>query len=233
MACRSHSLNYEGPPRNHPLRQHRNTHRRPVIVANYQRLIIAGFENLVVRAYFPHPEDRPKSALWVYSHSHRPARSEPVPGRSRTAIQESSDSVRHERLEASSSHGHLPHAIDLRQLLRHDRGGRVKYIWPLVSTAIKVSASMKSASLPGFTFRYEGLLKIRGSAAAALMAACTSRAAASMSWSSENCNVTLVDPRELDGEVISVTSAICPNCCSSGVATDEAMVFRTRPANWR
>src|ERR1035438_6199791 len=60
------------------------------------------------------------------------------------------------------------------------------------------------------------------------MAACTSRAAASMSRSRSNCNVTLVDPRALD-EVISVTAAIRPNWRSSGVATDEAIVSGLAP----
>ena len=38
----------------------------------------------------------------------------------------------------------------------------------------------------------------------------------------------LVDPSELD-DVISVTAAIRPNCRSSGVATDEAMVSGLAP----
>src|SRR5580698_7837741 len=60
------------------------------------------------------------------------------------------------------------------------------------------------------------------------MAACTSRAAASMSRSRANCRVTLVDPSELD-EVISVTAAILPNWRSSGVATEDAMVAGLAP----
>ncbi len=60
------------------------------------------------------------------------------------------------------------------------------------------------------------------------MAACTSRAAASMSRSRSNCSVMLVDPRALD-EVISVTAAMRPNCRSSGVATEEAMVSGLAP----
>src|SRR5579872_3893676 len=60
------------------------------------------------------------------------------------------------------------------------------------------------------------------------MAACTSRAAASMSRFKSNCSVMLVDPSALD-EVISVTSAIRPNWRSSGVATDEAIVSGLAP----
>src|ERR1700691_3634662 len=62
------------------------------------------------------------------------------------------------------------------------------------------------------------------------MAACTSRAAASMFRLRSNCIVMLVDPRLLD-EVISVTDAIRPNCRSRGVATDEAIVSGLAPGN--
>src|ERR1700730_3767483 len=60
------------------------------------------------------------------------------------------------------------------------------------------------------------------------MAACTSRAAASISRFRSNCSVTLLDPRLLE-EVISVTEAILPNCRSSGVATEEAIVAGLAP----
>ena len=103
------------------------------------------------------------------------------------------------------------------------------YIWPLVRTG-EVRASMKMGESAGFTFRYEGLLgRLDGRLPrAALMAACTSRAAASMSRFRSNCSVMLVDPRALD-EVISVTAAIRPNWRSSGVATDDAMVSGLAP----
>src|SRR5271168_5230771 len=60
------------------------------------------------------------------------------------------------------------------------------------------------------------------------MPASTSRAAASMLRLKSNCRVTLVLPRELD-EVISVMPAIWPNCRSSGVATEEAMICALPP----
>src|SRR5580658_10911024 len=44
-----------------------------------------------------------------------------------------------------------------------------------------------------------------------------------------NCSVMLEDPKPLD-DVISVTEAIRPNCRSSGVATDDAMVSALAPA---
>ena len=89
---------------------------------------------------------------------------------------------------------------------------------------------MKMGESAGFTFRYDGFLgRLDGKVPrAALMAACTSRAAASMSRSRVNCRVMLVDPRELD-EVISLTAAIRPNWRSSGVATDEAIVAGLAP----
>src|SRR5438477_11570528 len=60
------------------------------------------------------------------------------------------------------------------------------------------------------------------------MAACTSRAAASILRLRSNCRVTLVEPRELV-EVIWLTPAMRPNCRSSGVATAEAMVSGLAP----
>ncbi len=62
------------------------------------------------------------------------------------------------------------------------------------------------------------------------MAASTSRAAASISRFRSNCSVMLVAPRLLD-EVISVTEAIWPNCRSSGVATEDAMVSGLAPGS--
>src|SRR5437773_10431487 len=82
----------------------------------------------------------------------------------------------------------------------------------------------------GFTFRYVGLFgspdgsKLR----AALIAACTSRAAPSMSRFKSNCSVMRVDPSE-DDDVISVTPAMRPNARSSGVATVAAIVSGLAP----
>src|SRR5436309_14903887 len=62
------------------------------------------------------------------------------------------------------------------------------------------------------------------------MAACTSRAAASIFRLRSNCKVIDVEPRELV-EVISVTPAIRPNWRSSGVATAEAIVSGLAPGS--
>ena len=67
---------------------------------------------------------------------------------------------------------------------------------------------------------------------AALMAACTSRAAASILRFKSNCIVIDVDPRKLV-DVISVTPAIRPNCRSSGVATAEPIVSGLAPGKRR
>src|SRR5260370_20966846 len=45
-----------------------------------------------------------------------------------------------------------------------------------------------------------------------------------------NCSVMLVEPSVLE-EVISVTEAMCPNCLSSGVATDDAIVSGLAPGS--
>ena len=60
------------------------------------------------------------------------------------------------------------------------------------------------------------------------MAACTSRAAPSMLRFRSNCRVMLVVPRKLE-DVISVTPAMRPNCRSSGVATEDAMISGLAP----
>ncbi len=84
-----------------------------------------------------------------------------------------------------------------------------------------------SAGLTLRQFGFEG--RFAGSCPrAALMAAWTSRAAASMSRSRSNCRVMPVEPEELF-DVICVTPAIRPNCRSSGVATDEAIVSGSAP----
>ena len=85
----------------------------------------------------------------------------------------------------------------------------------------------------GFDLWNRGLLgRFAGSCPrAALIAACTSRDAASMSRLRSNCKVMLVEPSELD-EVISVIPAMRPNCRSSGVATAEAMVSGLAPGRF-
>src|SRR5262249_47796249 len=82
----------------------------------------------------------------------------------------------------------------------------------------------------GLILRYRGRDgRLAGSdPAAALMAACTSRAAALMSRPSSNWRVTCADPTELL-DVISVTPAIRVNCFSSGVATDAAITSGLAP----
>ena len=94
----------------------------------------------------------------------------------------------------------------------------------------EVSASMRIGESAGFTFRYEGLFgRFEGrSPRAALMAAWTSRAAASMFRPRSNWRVMLVEPSEL-AEVISVMPAMRPNWRSRGVATEEAMVSGLAP----
>src|SRR5918993_1686635 len=62
----------------------------------------------------------------------------------------------------------------------------------------------------------------------ALMAACTSRAAALMSFPRSNWRLMRVEPCELH-EVISLTPAMVPSARSSGVATEEAIVSGLAP----
>src|ERR1700712_179329 len=82
----------------------------------------------------------------------------------------------------------------------------------------------------GLTLWYVGLLRsdVGRSARAALMAACTSRAAPSMSRFRPTCTVIRAEPTELC-DVISATSAIEPRCRSSGLATLVATVSGLGP----
>ena len=84
----------------------------------------------------------------------------------------------------------------------------------------------------GLTFRYVGLLgsPVGSRLRAALIAACTSRAAPSMSRERSNCSVIRVDESELC-DVISVTPAIRPSERSSGVATVAAIVSGLAPGS--
>src|SRR5690242_12732678 len=82
----------------------------------------------------------------------------------------------------------------------------------------------------GLFFRYPGLLgRFAGSwPRAALMAACTSRAAASIFRSRSNCIVICKEPVLLL-DVISEIPAMRPKLRSSGVVTAEAIVSGLAP----
>src|SRR5690348_734569 len=93
-----------------------------------------------------------------------------------------------------------------------------------VSDRIMIGASA------GLTLRQFGRVgRFAGNCpSAALIDACTSRAAASMLRERSNCRVMLVEPNWLV-EVIWLTPAMRPNCRSRGVATEEAMVSGLAP----
>src|ERR1700730_2795295 len=93
-----------------------------------------------------------------------------------------------------------------------------------------VNARIMMGASAGLTFRYVGLFGRFGGSwlRAALMAACTSRAAASILRFRSNWSTTVLAPSRLV-EVISVTPAMRPNWRSSGVATAEAMVSGLAP----
>ncbi len=62
------------------------------------------------------------------------------------------------------------------------------------------------------------------------IAAWTSCAAASIGRLRANCSVMLVDPRELEDDMLSMP-AMLENAFSSGVATDEAMMSGLAPGS--
>ena len=102
----------------------------------------------------------------------------------------------------------------------------------LCGSTLERTARTRIGESAGLIFLYVGRLgKFAGSCPDdALMAACTSRAAASILRFRSNCSVTEVDPARLL-EVISVTPAIFPNWRSSGVATDDAMISGLAPGS--
>src|SRR5579863_525711 len=99
-------------------------------------------------------------------------------------------------------------------------------------TLSEVMETIRIGASAGFTFRYQGLPgRYEGSwLRAALIEACTSRAAASILRLRSNCSVMPVEPNWLD-EVIWFTPEMRPNCRSSGVATADAMVCGSAPGN--
>ena len=105
------------------------------------------------------------------------------------------------------------------------------YNCPTVSVC-EVSARMTIGASAGLTFQNVGLLRrvVGKSARAALIAACTSRAAPLMSRFRPNCSTIRTDSTELM-DVISVTSAIWPKWRSSGAATLDATVSGLAPGN--
>ena len=94
----------------------------------------------------------------------------------------------------------------------------------------EVSARTITGASAGFTLRQYGLNgKLGGNCPRAeLMAACTSRAAASISRSKSNCKTIWVLPSRLN-EVIWFTPAMRPNMRSNGADTYEAIVSGLAP----
>src|SRR5215470_6369416 len=100
------------------------------------------------------------------------------------------------------------------------------------SNVSDVSERIRIGASAGFTLRYVGLFgRLAGNwLRAALMAACTSRAAPSMLRLRSNWRTMLVDPNWLV-DVIWLMPAIRPNWRSRGVATADAMVVGFAPGS--
>src|SRR5580698_7276581 len=96
----------------------------------------------------------------------------------------------------------------------------------------EVSPIIRIGESAGLIFRQLGFCgKLVGNwPRAALMAACTSRAEASILRLKSNCMVIEQLPSELD-DVISFRPAIRPNCLSNGVATEDAIVSGLAPGS--
>ena len=105
------------------------------------------------------------------------------------------DSLDAHRRAGAAADVHLADALDLRKLLRQMMESAASYICAAVAVS-EVSARIMIGESAGLTLRYVGLLgRLAGSwPRAALMAACTSRAAASILRFRSNCSVTLVEP---------------------------------------
>src|SRR5437016_9119152 len=91
--------------------------------------------------------------------------------------------------------------------------------------------AIETTSIPaGFTLRQLGFVgRFAGNCPrAALIAACTSRAAESTLRSRSNC-IVILDPPVLLNDVISVIPAIRPKLLSSGAVTADAIVSGAAP----
>jgi hypothetical protein len=101
----------------------------------------------------------------------------------------------------------------------------------LSGTVVDDSVTNRIGWSAGFTFWYDGGMIPCGSVrSVALIAACTSCAAASTLRSSENWMVIDVDPSWLDDVMLSMP-AMVENCFSSGVATEAAIVSGLAPGS--
>ncbi len=94
----------------------------------------------------------------------------------------------------------------------------------------ELTASEMTGTSAGLLLLYVGGVgSVRGSRLdAALMAACTSCSAESMSRSSVNCSV-ICELAALLTDVRCATDGICPSCRSSGVVTAETIVSALAP----
>src|SRR5579885_874033 len=101
-----------------------------------------------------------------------------------------------------------------------------------IGIVVELSDRYRMGESAGLTFRNVGGLGIPGGNcdSVAVIAACTSCAAASILRERLNCSVMDVDPWMLV-EVIESRPAMVVNCFSSGVAIDEAIVSGFAPGN--
>ena len=125
----------------------------------------------------------------------------------------------------------LADALDLRDLLRKDGVGHVVDLRLGNDVGRKRENEDRRIGRIGFAVARDFAAGTRASwLRAALMAACTSRDAASMSRLRSNWSVTEAEPSELV-DVIWLTPAMRPNWRSSGVATAEAIVSGLPPGS--
>ena len=97
------------------------------MIGDHQRLVVGGFEDLVVGAHLPHAVAVREMALGRVG----------VGGVENAADLLQADAVLVQRVgvqldahagQRAAAHRHLSHAADLRQALRHDGGGRVVHV---------------------------------------------------------------------------------------------------------
>ncbi len=102
------------------------TDRGAVAIGDQQRMIIDGFEDLIVGADFPHAGDRRKGALrrvGVGAVQRLRTCSRPMP-----YLFSLWGSTPPARRQGASAYGDLPDAVHLRELLRHDGGSGVVHL---------------------------------------------------------------------------------------------------------
>ena len=199
-----------------------------VVVGDEQRLVIDGVENLVVGAHLPHlmavgemPLGSVGVGAWRWPADLLQADA--------VLVQSGGIQLDADAGKRAPAHHHLPHALHLRQLLRHDGGGGVVHL--ALAQHVRGEREHEDGRIGRIHLAVGGIAGQVGRQVAAggidgrLHVA---RRRVDIAVQIELQRDAGRPPSVLE-DVISVTAAMRPNWRSSGVATEEAMVSGLAP----